>query len=194
MNLWERTKSIAKLYTGTFIVVMILNQLLFFGFCLNPICIVAAMPHVLFITALIGSWLNKESGWGDDEQSGKIGEIYKESKKMVDNSLTQTVTELKRANELASEKIRKEQIYEGSFDTLDSKYLEIIDTKESESDIDYSTCQICGAETILRTATRGLYAGKSFYGCSKFPKCKGIINIKNTKKVENDEFDDDIPF
>jgi len=179
MNLWERTKSIASLYTGTFIVVMILNQLLFFGFCLNPICIVAAMPHVLFITVLIGSWLNKESGWGDDEQSGKVGEIYKESKKMVDNSLTQTVTELKRVNEFSSEKIRKKQVYEGSFDTPDSKYLEVVDIKESEDDIDYSVCQACGAETVLRTATRGLYAGKNFYGCSRFPECRGIIDIKH---------------
>ena len=63
-NLWKRTKAVASMYTGTFIVVMILNQLLFFGFCLNPICLVAAMPHVLFITVLIGSWLNKVNNWG----------------------------------------------------------------------------------------------------------------------------------
>ncbi len=196
MNLWERTKSIASLYTGTFIVVMVLNQLLFFGFCLNPICIVAAMPHVLFITALIGSWLNKEFGWGDDGQSGKVGEIYNEGKKMAENSLTQAILELKRENELTTEKIRKKQIYEGSFDVIDSKYLEVADTNEPDIDIDidYSVCQVCGAETVLRTATRGLYAGKSFYGCSKFPKCKGIISIEHTKKIANGEFDDDIPF
>lgn len=67
MSLWERTKTVAAKYTGTFIVVMLLNQLLFFGFCLNPICLVAAMPHVLLITVFIGSWINKESGWGDEE-------------------------------------------------------------------------------------------------------------------------------
>ena len=82
-NLWERTKSVAKMYTGTFIVVMVLNQLLFFGFCLNPICLIAAMPHVLLITVFIGSWLNKESGWGDEKQAGNVGEIYKEGKGLV---------------------------------------------------------------------------------------------------------------
>ncbi len=70
-NLWDRTVKIATMYTGTFIVVMFLNQLLFFGLCLNPICLVAAMPHVLLITAFIGSWLNKETGWGN---KGKLSE------------------------------------------------------------------------------------------------------------------------
>lgn len=58
-RLWKRTKEIATTYTWTFVVVMALNQLLFFGFCLNPICLVAAMPHVLFITVVIGTWLEK---------------------------------------------------------------------------------------------------------------------------------------
>ena len=59
-KLVERTKEVAVTYTGTFVVVMLLNQLLFFGFCLNPICIIAAMPHVLFITVVIGTWLEKD--------------------------------------------------------------------------------------------------------------------------------------
>ncbi len=49
-NLWKRTKHVASTYTGTFIVVMLLNQLLFFGFCLNPICLVAAMDSVALIS------------------------------------------------------------------------------------------------------------------------------------------------
>lgn len=68
-SLWQRTKHVASTYTGTFIVVMVLNQLLFFGFCLNPICVIAAMPHVLAITVAIGSWLNNESGWGAEQET-----------------------------------------------------------------------------------------------------------------------------
>ena len=64
-GLWDRTKDVATTYTGTFIVVMFLNQLLFFGFCLNPICIIAAMPHVLLITVFVGSIINKIGGWGE---------------------------------------------------------------------------------------------------------------------------------
>ncbi len=81
-KLWNRTVNVAKMYTGTFIVVMFLNQLLFFGLCLNPICLVAAMPHVLLITVAIGSWLNKENGWGDTlEKSQKKSQSENEKEK-----------------------------------------------------------------------------------------------------------------
>lgn len=40
-------------------------------------------------------------------------------------------------------------------------------------------CPKCGAEMIKRVATKGANAGNAFYGCSNFPKCRGIINIKN---------------
>lgn len=59
--LWVKTKKIASLYTGTFIFVMFINQLLFFGLCLNPICLIAAMPHVLLITVVLGTLINKLS-------------------------------------------------------------------------------------------------------------------------------------
>ena len=58
-KLYLKTKNIAAIYTGVFILVMFLNQLLFFGLCLNPICLVAAMPHVLFITVVLGTFLYK---------------------------------------------------------------------------------------------------------------------------------------
>ena len=68
-SLWQRTKHVASTYTWTFVVVMVLNQLIFFGFCLNPICLIAAMPHVLAITVAIGSWLNNKDGWGAKEET-----------------------------------------------------------------------------------------------------------------------------
>ena len=68
-KLIERTKEVATTYTGTFIVLMILNQLLFFGFCLNPICLVAAMPHVLFFTVIVGTWIERNNIIEDKEKS-----------------------------------------------------------------------------------------------------------------------------
>ena len=38
-------------------------------------------------------------------------------------------------------------------------------------------CPVCGGELVLRTARRGANAGKQFYGCSSFPKCRYILNI-----------------
>jgi hypothetical protein len=35
------------------------------------------------------------------------------------------------------------------------------------------TCPSCGGPMKLRTARRGESAGEKFYGCTKFPKCRG---------------------
>lgn len=36
------------------------------------------------------------------------------------------------------------------------------------------TCPKCGSGTVLRTARKGRFAGKKFWGCERFPKCNGI--------------------
>lgn len=38
-------------------------------------------------------------------------------------------------------------------------------------------CPKCGAPMVLRTAQKGNNAGKQFYGCSMYPRCKGIVNV-----------------
>lgn len=38
-------------------------------------------------------------------------------------------------------------------------------------------CPKCGSEMILRTAKRGDNQGGKFWGCSRYPKCGGIVNI-----------------
>ena len=38
-------------------------------------------------------------------------------------------------------------------------------------------CPKCGKQLVLRTARRGANAGRQFYGCSNFPKCRFIMNI-----------------
>ncbi len=38
-------------------------------------------------------------------------------------------------------------------------------------------CPKCGARMVKRVASKGARAGKAFYGCSAFPKCRFIINI-----------------
>lgn len=39
-------------------------------------------------------------------------------------------------------------------------------------------CPRCGAQMIKRQAQKGKNAGKYFYGCSNYPKCRGIVNIE----------------
>lgn len=43
------------------------------------------------------------------------------------------------------------------------------------------TCPNCNGNLILRTATRGANAGKQFYGCSNYPKCRYIQNVMEEK-------------
>jgi predicted RNA-binding Zn-ribbon protein involved in translation (DUF1610 family) len=39
-------------------------------------------------------------------------------------------------------------------------------------------CPKCGSEMVLRTAKRGDNQGGKFWGCSKYPECRGIISIE----------------
>ena len=39
-------------------------------------------------------------------------------------------------------------------------------------------CPRCGAPMVLRRAVKGENAGKEFWGCSRFPKCRGIVNLQ----------------
>ena len=50
--------------------------------------------------------------------------------------------------------------------------------KQPESDVQI-LCPRCGAPMLKRTAKKGNNAGKQFYGCTNYPKCRGIVNIKN---------------
>jgi len=52
-----------------------------------------------------------------------------------------------------------------------------IEAKGSMSEGDVPFCPKCGSPMILKTAQRGPYAGKQFFGCTNFPKCKGIISV-----------------
>lgn len=38
-------------------------------------------------------------------------------------------------------------------------------------------CPKCGAVMIRRKASKGTNAGNEFYGCSRYPKCRGIVQI-----------------
>jgi restriction system protein len=39
------------------------------------------------------------------------------------------------------------------------------------------SCPACNAAMVKRTATRGDSPGSKFWGCSRFPKCRGTISI-----------------
>lgn len=47
------------------------------------------------------------------------------------------------------------------------------------------TCPSCGGQMVRRTASKGRFAGKDFWGCSNYPICKVILPIEqeNGKKT-----------
>jgi len=38
-------------------------------------------------------------------------------------------------------------------------------------------CPQCGTAMIQRTAKKGQFAGQAFWGCGRYPKCRGILKI-----------------
>ena len=44
--------------------------------------------------------------------------------------------------------------------------------------VDKLICPQCGGELVLRIAKNGKYAGNRFYGCSRYPRCRFIVDIK----------------
>ena len=61
----------------------------------------------------------------------------------------------------------------------------IEDRSDSEVNVGTSTekenqmsCPKCGAPLVMRVAKKGENAGRNFYGCSSFPKCRYIQNIE----------------
>lgn len=66
--------------------------------------------------------------------------------------------------------------------------IELDDANPVESNVDISlnnTCPRCGGNLVLKTATRGANAGKQFWGCANYPKCRYIKSVEKTNNTDN---------
>lgn len=50
-----------------------------------------------------------------------------------------------------------------------------------------ATCPQCGGDLVLRTAKKGSRAGKQFYGCSNYPKCRYTIDVNDGENCKSGE-------
>lgn len=50
--------------------------------------------------------------------------------------------------------------------------------ESNESIQETPCCPKCGSEMVLRTAKRGDHQGGQFWGCSKYPNCRGILEFE----------------
>ena len=48
----------------------------------------------------------------------------------------------------------------------------IVEKKENSQ-----SCPKCGEEMVLREVKKGQNIGNKFWGCSSFPKCRGVVNV-----------------
>lgn len=60
----------------------------------------------------------------------------------------------------------------------DSESLAARPSEQSATDEVAILCPKCGAPMVKRTARKGARAGKSFYGCSNYPTCRGVVNLE----------------
>ncbi|MBQ1888700.1 MAG: topoisomerase DNA-binding C4 zinc finger domain-containing protein, partial [Firmicutes bacterium] len=73
-----------------------------------------------------------------------------------------------------------EQVYEkllpltNADEVLKKQHIDNIQERLENTEI----CPRCGGKLVLRTAKTGANAGKQFYGCSNYPKCRYIKNLE----------------
>lgn len=128
--------------------VILINQIVIFGACFAPYCLIAALPHTGIIAALI-TYFSNESKIEDNKSS-------------FNQKTDSNVSQFKNINL-------------NNFDEYSEPKNKIkLDDLEEVKD---PHCPKCGSKMVLRTARRGKFSGQKFWGCSKYPNCNGILNI-----------------
>lgn len=91
---------------------------------------------------------------------------YIKSKKkevLTDSKITQIIQQIESGRLVPSFKTNKEHV----------KHVKnIISEKKNKK-----SCPKCGSEMVIRKAKQGTNKGKSFWGCTNFPKCRSIVNV-----------------
>jgi len=112
------------------------------------------------------------------------------------NALRKTVRELSTTDVLSASKIAQAagalREFSNADQAMKQKHVEAIQAQvggRSEQSANKTSigaigispapvCPKCGAAMVKRAASRGANAGSEFWGCSRYPKCRGIINCK----------------
>ncbi|MFZ2653905.1 MAG: DUF2726 domain-containing protein [Victivallales bacterium] len=64
----------------------------------------------------------------------------------------------------------------------------LMQPESQEENAGVPVCSLCGAPMVLCTARKGQHAGRPFYGCSTYPKCKNTtqyISLRDTKIMKS---------
>ena len=102
----------------------------------------------------------ESSDQGTDDQAAEISEPSQEG--TIHDDSAQVLETTSNPNMETSDKVEKAEAVAAVTDSSSQEKI----------------CPRCGNALVLRTATKGDRAGKQFYGCSSFPKCRYIENIE----------------
>jgi len=95
---------------------------------------------------------------------GYIRYIKSKNTSVLTNTQVKEITEKIQAGRLTpSFKMNREHV----------KYVQSIVAEKEKTKI----CPKCSSFMVLREVKKGLKLGGKFWGCSKFPKCRGVVNI-----------------
>mgnify|MGYP000370631353 CR=1 FL=1 len=98
----------------------------------------------------------------------------KEMKEFAESFLKKNQENRKNYIEKYEELTKEIELEKGNTSKVEDNSTEESSLKETEMRL---ICPKCGKQLVLRTARRGANAGRQFYGCSNFPKCRFIMNI-----------------
>lgn len=97
----------------------------------------------------------------------------------VEETLAQTISQTEPETIIEQPDAIVTKIITATEEKTSIENIEPITTDTTEQQV--LKCPKCNGDLILRTATRGANAGKQFYGCSNYPKCKYTQNIMEEK-------------
>lgn len=114
----------------------------------------------------------KEMNNASKELKSSMKEMLESGKRMISRSTEYNGFESR------YEKLAKMVEEEKKVDMTTEQLQEVKESTVSKDSEDVQVCPRCGKELVLRTAKKGENAGKQFYGCSGFPKCRYVKNME----------------
>lgn len=93
-------------------------------------------------------------------------------------TLTENHTETVDAQVIVTEDVNSQVTTDEHAEAVDTQVMTTED--DSIEDEEEQRCPKCGAEMVLRTAKRGANAGKEFWGCVNYPKCREIVTLSSS--------------
>ncbi len=64
-----------------------------------------------------------------------------------------------------------------SFKTNQDHVKHVKNIVKEKKNINSQSCPKCGNTMVLRESKKGVNIGKKFWGCKKYPKCRGTVNV-----------------